>query len=267
MLELDKLYNGDCLELMNDIPDGTVDAVICDLPYGVLHRNNPNSGWDKCLPLDELWKHWLRIAKYNAPFILFGQGMFTAELMMSQPKLWKMNLIWQKNLATGFLNANRMPMRCHEDIVIFYRKQPVYNPQMEYKGYPSHPRGNGKHREGNRCYEKYHNGNIYDSAHIKRVEPTADPNMRFPRSVLKFGKDRGKIILHPTQKPVNLLRWLIRTWSNEGDLILDCCAGSGSTLVAAIQEHRHFIGIEKKQEYYKLASSWVEKESSQLSIF
>ena len=129
-IELDNIYNCDCLIGMRDIPDGSVDAIICDLPYEVLHKNNELVQWDRIIPFEPLWEQYLRVAKPNAAIVLFCQGMFTAQLMMSQPKLWKYNLIWEKGRATGFLNANRMPMRSHEDIAVFYRSQPTYNPQI-----------------------------------------------------------------------------------------------------------------------------------------
>lgn len=141
MIELDRIYNEDCLIGMQRIPDGSVDCIICDLPYGVLNRNNKDAKWDNVIPLEPLWEQYLRVAKQNAAIVLFCQGMFTAQLMMSQPKLWRYNLVWDKiNRITGFLNANRCPLRIHEDIAVFYRKQPTYNPQFT-KGFPCHNRG------------------------------------------------------------------------------------------------------------------------------
>lgn len=145
-MELNKIYNEDCLVGMKKIPDASVDCIICDLPYGVLNKKSEGGGWDSIIPLEPLWKEYLRITKPNAAIILFCQGMFTAQLMMSQPKLWKYNLIWNKQRVTGFLNANKMPLRSHEDIAVFYRKQPIYNPQM-VKCAP-HQRN---HRKGELC--------------------------------------------------------------------------------------------------------------------
>ena len=125
MIELDKIYNEDCLIGMQRIPDGSIDAVICGLPYEVLHKNNPNAQWDRMIPLEPLWEQYRRVIKNNGIICLFCQGMFTAKLMMSQPKLWRYNLIWDKCRVTGFLNANRMPLRCHEDIAVFYKSLPV----------------------------------------------------------------------------------------------------------------------------------------------
>lgn len=150
-MELNKIYNEDCLIGMKKIPDASVDCIICDLPYGVLNKQSEAGGWDSIIPLEPLWKEYLRITKPNAAIVLFCQGMFTAQLMMSQPKLWKYNLIWSKQRVTGFLNANKMPLRSHEDIAVFYRKQPIYNPQM-VKCAPhqrNHDRGNGPHQRKN----------------------------------------------------------------------------------------------------------------------
>ena len=217
MIELDQIYNEDCLEGMKRIDDASIDCIICDLPYEVLHKNNEKVQWDRIIPFEPLWAQYLRVAKSNAAIVLFAQGMFTAQLMMSQPKLWKYNLIWEKGRATGFLNANRMPMRSHEDICVFYRSQPVYNPQFGI-GEPSHPRGNGVHRHTNQCYGKHGEvrqkvGATYDYAHIKVVEPTGE---KFPMSVLHFHKEHSADTWHPTQKPVDLIRYLVRTYSNSG---------------------------------------------------
>lgn len=273
-MKTDILLHGDCLELMKDIPDDSIDAIICDLPYEVLHKNNPSVRWDRLIPFEPLWDQYLRVAKPDAPIILFGQGMFTAQLMMSQPRYWKYNLIWEKDRCTGFLNANRMPMRNHEDICVFYREQPVYNPQMVYVGKPVHDRGK-EHKESFNCYGKHQTsrtakqkkvGATYDYAHINVVPPTSDPNYRFPRSVLQFAKEHNKDVKHPTQKPVNLLRYLIRTYTKLGGVILDNCAGSGSTLIAAIREKRHYIGMELNEQYYRDACAWIARETVQPEI-
>ena len=267
MIELDKIYNEDCLEGMKRIPDGSVDAIICDLPYEVLHKNNEKVQWDRLIPFDPLWKQYLRVAKKNAPIVLFCQGMFTAQLMMSQPKLWKYNLIWEKGRATGFLNANRMPMRSHEDIAVFYCSQPTYNPQMRHGD--RHSRGNGVHKQTNQCYGKFKEvkqkvGATYDYSHIKVVDPTGEC---FPMSVLHFNKEHSNDTWHPTQKPVDLLRYLVRTYSDEGDTILDNCMGSGTTAIACIKEDRHFIGFELNKEYFDKACKRIAAEKSQLTLF
>lgn len=267
-MEIDTIYNMDCLEGMAGIPDGSVDCIICDLPYEVLHKSNEKVRWDRQIPLESLWKQYLRVAKPDAAIVLFCQGMFTSQLMMSQPKLWKYNLIWEKGRATGFLNANRMPMRSHEDIAVFYRRQPTYNPQM--RDGDSHPQGNGIHRKTNQCYGDYgktprkKSGAVYDYGHINVVEPTG---ICFPTSVLHFSKEHNQDTWHPTQKPVDLLRYLVLTYSNEGDTILDNCMGSGTTAIACIREKRHFIGFELSKEYYDKAMQRISNEQNQLTIF
>lgn len=156
-MEIDKIYNEDCLIGMKDIPDKSIDAVICDLPYSVLNRSNPHAQWDNIIPFEPLWEQYERIVKDNGAIVLFAQGMFTAQLMMSNPKMWRYNLIWDKiNRPTGFLNANRCPLRIHEDVVVFYKSQPTYNPQFTY-GPVNHKRGgagNGKMTNGGKKRKK-----------------------------------------------------------------------------------------------------------------
>ena len=234
------LLNGDCLELMKDIPDSSVDCIICDLPYGVTAQNE----WDKKLPLDKLWSQYLRVAKTSAPIILFGQGIFTAELIMSNPQDFKYTLVWDKVLPSGFLNANRQPLRTHEDIIVFYREQPTYNPQ-KYKGDACHSRGNGV---GN-----VSSGTNYGTYNM--VETIGDD--KFPGSILRYQKPHASTVLHPTQKPVELLEYLIKTYSNEEDIILDNCFGAGSTAVACVNTNRQFIGMEIDPKYYEYAQQRV----------
>lgn len=235
-----KLYNGDCLEVMKQIPDGSVDMILCDLPYEVLNKKNKHAQWDRMLPLNELWEQYERIIKDNGAIVLFTQGMFTAKLMLSNEKLWRYNLIWKKgNRSTGFLNAKKMPLRNHEDICVFYKKLPTYIPQMR-KGKPNHARSISDNVKNNRCY-----GNISQTA-------TVMTDLKYPLSVIDIEKEHGKQY-HPTQKPVALCEYLIKTYSNEGDLVLDNCMGSGSTIIAAINTNRKAIGIEKDKEIFDIA--------------
>lgn len=236
---------------MKDIADSSVDLILCDLPYGVLNKSNPSAKWDSVIPFDKLWAHYERVIKPNGAIVLFAQGMFTARLMMSNSKLWKYNLVWKKgDGVTGFLNANRMPMRNHEDICVFYKKLPTYNPQFT-KGETNHARGgagNGYKATGNAqnsCYGGFKN------------TPTTFTRDKYPKSVISFEKCRRQC--HPTEKPVDLLRYLIRTYTDEGDLVLDNTCGSGSTCVAAVLEDRQYIGIEKEQKYYDIACERVNK--------
>jgi DNA modification methylase len=253
----DKIFCEDCLVGMKRIPDKSVDAIICDLPYGVLNKQSEGGSWDSIIPFEPLWKQYNRVVKPNAAIVLFAQGMFTAKLIMSQPKLWRYNLIWDKVLKSGFLNSKRMPLRQHEDIVVFYDKLPTYNPQMT-KCEPhkrNHSKGNGKHREVNRCY-----GNYVET-------PTIISDEKFPTSIISVPKEHinGKSY-HPTEKPVDLIRYLIRTYTNEGETVLDNCMGSGTTAIAAMRENRHFIGFELNKEYFDKACERIRNEQAQLKL-
>lgn len=241
---------------MRDIPDGSIDCIICDLPYGVLNKGNKHAQWDTIIPFEPLWEQYERIIKDNGAIVLFAQGMFTALLMMSNPKLWRYNLVWNKMRCTGFLNAKKMPLRAHEDIVVFYKELPTYNPQMK-KCEPhqrNHSRGKQEGKRTNRCYGNF--GKAEDNI----------TDEKYPRSIISIqNKVQGNE--HPTQKSVELIRYLIRTYSNEGDVILDSCMGSGTTAIAAIRERRHFIGFELNEEYYELACKRIRNELSQPSLF
>jgi len=259
MIELNRIYNIDCLEGMKDIPDGSVDAVICDPPYEVLNKGNANSQWDRILPFDELWNQYRRVVKRNGAIVLFCQGMFTARLMMSNPDMWRYNLVWDKKRTTGFLNANRMPLRCHEDIAVFYREQPTYNPQF-VDGEPSHARGSGVHKNGNQCYGEHSNAEVSGKYDRKK----------HPRSIISIQKEHNADVWHPTQKPVELIRWLVRTYTNEGDTVLDNCMGSGTTAIACLMENRKFIGFETNVEYWKKTNDRIDKfiaQPKQVELF
>lgn len=250
MEQIIKLLCGNCLELMKDIPDKSIDMILCDLPYGVTAKNK----WDTIIPFNDLWKSYHRIIKDNGAIVLFGQDKFTAECMLSNKKIHRYNLIWKKVLPSGFLNANKMPLREHEDIMVFYKKLPTYNPQKK-KGKPCHQRGlvsKTKNLQAN-------NNNYGD---FKCVETEGD--MKFPTSILEFSKPHPSICVHPTQKPVELLEYLIKTYTNEGDLILDNCMGSGSTGVAAININRNFIGMELDDTYFNIAKNRIENAKEQI---
>ena len=252
-IELNKIYNEDCLEGMKRIPDKSVDCIISDLPYEVLNKGNKHAQWDKMLPLDKLWEQYNRVIKDNGAIILFGQGMFTAQLMTSNPKMWRYNLIWDKNAPTGFLNANRMPLRSHEDIMVFYKSLPTYNPQM-VKCEPhkrNHGTGSMKVNPVNRCYGKFIDLPIQIS------------DEKFPKSIITIPKEHciGKIF-HPTQKPVTLIEWLIKTYTNEGETVLDNCMGSGTTAIACMNTNRNFIGFELDKGYYDIAIKRIEENQT-----
>ena len=257
-MEIDRIYNMDCLEGMKAIPDGSVDAVICDLPYGVLNGESEGGSWDTIIPFEPLWAEYRRVCKPTAAIVLFAQGMFTADLMHSNPKMWRYNLIWKKgDRASGFLNANRMPLRNHEDIVVFYDKLPTYNPQMR-TGFPNHTRGHGGGKLKNGCYGKF---DPWARSEVITTE-------KFPLSIIDIAKEHDvNKQFHPTQKPVDLLRYLVLTYTNEGDTVLDNCMGSGTTAIACIKERRHFIGFELSKEYFDKAVKRIKAEQAQLTLF
>ncbi len=252
----DYIKQGDCLQLMDELPERSIDMVLCDLPYGVLNRNNKDALWDIPINLESLWKQYTRVIKKNGAIILFAQGMFTAKLMQSNPKWWRYNLIWNKERISGFLNAKRQPLRCHEDIVVFCEGQPTYNPQMQncLPHQRNHSRGKLLGTQTNRCYGKF--GKAEDCI----------SNEKYPRSIINIPHEHVSF-LHPTQKPINLLGWLIKTYSNEGDIILDNCIGSGSSAIAAIRTNRHFIGYELTDKYFSIAQERIKNELLQPRLF
>jgi len=229
-----KLIHGDCLEVLKAIPDGSVDMVLCDLPYGTT-----NCKWDTVLPLDKLWEEYNRVCKLNAPMVFTAAQPFTSTLISSNIKNFKYTWIWEKSKATGYLNAKKMPLKAHEDVCIFYRKPPTYNPQM----WQSTPYNKGKaHRPTD----------VYGSQVSVLVKN--DSGLRYPRTVqyFKTAESEGKV-LHPTQKPISLFEYLIKTYTNPGEIVLDNCVGSGTTAVAAKVSGRDFIGIELEEKYYNIA--------------
>ncbi len=239
-----KLYHGDCLEVMKTLPDKSVDMILCDLPYGVTKNK-----WDTIIPFGELWKEYERLVRDNSAIVLFSSGLFTAKLALSNENLYRYNLVWKKGeRVTGFLNAKRMPLRNHEDIVVFYKKQPQYNPQFS--------EGKENHSRGTKVYSKATSSNYGLYNNIDSIKT----NLKYPKSVIEFDKVTNAI--HPTQKPVALLEYLIKTYTNEGETILDNCMGSGSTGVACINTNRKFIGIEKDEKYFNVAKERIEQALS-----
>lgn len=255
---LNTALNIDCLIGMQYIPDKAINLIICDLPYGVTSKNK----WDVIIPPENLWKHYERIITDNGAILLFGQGRFTAMMIQSNIKIYRYSLVWDKGLKTGFLNANRMPLRQHEDIMVFYKKQPAYNPQR-FIGNPCHGVGKalGTHADSN--------GNNHNYGNFKIIETKS--NLKYPTSILSFPKSHPSLTIHPTEKPIELLRYLVRTYSNENDVVLDNCCGSGNTLIAAMLEKRRFIGMdngicEKKNSKY-FSVSWADVSMNRLSTF
>lgn len=238
------LRHGDCLDLMKDIPDKSVDMILCDLPYGVTQNKK-----DVALSFDKLWEQYERVIKDNGAIALFGQGVFYADLVNSNRKLFKYDLVWNKKLTSGFLNAKKMPLRQHEQIAVFYKKPPTYNPQMKL-GEANHSKGKPKTNQNNN-YGEY-----------GFVESKQD-GLKYPTSVLEFQKPHPSIALHRTEKPIVLLEYLVKTYTNEGDTVLDNCMGSGSTGVACVRTNRDFIGIELDEHYFNIAKSRIESEDTE----
>lgn len=234
-----ELYQGDCLEVMKNIPDKSIDMILADLPYGTTQCS-----WDEVIPFNKLWEQYHRIIKDNGAIALFGAEPFSSKLRMSNIKNYKYDWIWEKSKATNFLNAKRQPLRAYENICIFYKKQPTYNPQMT-EG-ESYNKGIRKQQTEDDVYGDF-----------SQVEVKSD-GLRYPRNVIYFktAESEGKTY-HKTQKPVALLEYLINTYTNEGEIILDNTMGSGSTGVACINTSRKFIGIELDENHFKIAESRI----------
>lgn len=235
MLELNEIYLGDCLEIMQNIEKESIDMILCDLPFGTT-----NCRWDTIIPLNELWVQYERIIKDNGAIVLFAQPPFDKVLACSNLKLFRYEWIWEKSKATGFLNSKRAPLKAHENILVFYKKMPTYNPQFTY-GEP-YNKGIRKQQDKEDTYGKY-----------EQTEVKSD-GRRYPRDVVYFktAESEGKTY-HKTQKPLNLCEYLIKTYTNEGDIVLDNCIGSGTTAVACINTSRNYIGIEKDEQIFNTA--------------
>ena len=221
---------------MKNIPDKSIDMILCDLPYGTTHNK-----WDNVIPMESLWEQYNRIIKDHGAIVLFSQMPFGASLIMSNPKMFRYEWIWEKNQAVGFLNAKKMPLRKHENILVFYKHLPTYNPQGLIKlDEPIQEEG-----RANRSGKNYR---VADKSFIRT-------HKNYPTDIITFSKDTG---YHPTQKPVDLLEYLIKTYTNEGDVVLDNCMGSGSTGVACQNTNREFIGMELDEKYFKIACERIE---------
>ena len=238
----------DCLEGMKQIPDGTVDAVICDLPYGVL-----NLEWDSVIPLDKLWEQYNRVLKKNGVAVLFGTEPFSTKLRMSNFKHFKYDYIWVKDQAGNFASCRKVPMRYHEVISVFYNGKITYNMPNLHK---IRPINNARANKGGTA-------NQYTGGQKQYMQTEAG----FNESVLYYSNVSNTASIHPTQKPVDLLRYLVLTYTNEGDTVLDNCMGSGTTAIACIKERRHFIGFELSKEYFDKAVRRIKAEQAQLTMF
>ena len=246
------LYNQDCLETMQGIETGSIDLLLQDTPFGCTQND-----WDIKPNFPVMWQEWERIIKDNGAMIFFGTQPFASELILSRSGFFRYDLIWYKALGTGFLNANKMPMRNHEHILVFYKQLPTYNPQM---GVGLRKKGNRKHNRNGTNYGRFATegtSNYFD-----------DEGKRFPQSVIDFSNgDRTSENDHPTQKPLDLMRYLVRTYSNENDLVFDGYSGSGTTAAACIKEKRRFVGSELSKEYFDKSVERLQLMMSQPELF
>ena len=241
-MEINKIYNEDCLEGMKGIADGSVDMVLCDLPFGTTQCK-----WDTIIPFEPLWEQYKRVIKPNGAIVLTASQPFTSALVMSNPKMFKYDWCWKKPKGTGHLNAKRQPMRDKEDICVFYASQCTYNPQMTSGKPYKNKAGKNPHTHNSMsdCYGAYKDFR-YDNN-----------GKRYPKQVIEFGIVE-RCTLHPTQKPVALYEYLIRTYTNPGELVLDNCMGSGTTAIACMNTGRNFIGFEMDKGYYDIACKRIE---------
>lgn len=243
-----ELLQGDCLELMKNIPDGSVDMVLADLPFGTTGNN-----WDAAIPFEPLWKQYRSICKPNAAIVLFADEPFTSTMIMSNPKMFRYKWIWDKERGSNFQNARFSPMKCTEDIPVFYKKKPTYNPQFWYaKPYKTKAKKRSKEIEG------LSGGNVAKFC----AETVSDDGRRYPLNIIRCNRDGARI--HPTQKPVALLEYLIRTYTNEGETVLDNTMGSGSTGVACVNTERSFIGMELNENYFEIAKKRIKEAKNML---
>lgn len=231
-----KLLQGDCLELMKEIPSKSIDLILCDLPYGTTACK-----WDSIIPFDKLWEQYNRIIKDNGAIVLFGNEPFSSALRMSNLKNYKYDWVWDKKRGSNFATVKIRPFNSFENIMVFYKKQPTYNPQM-WKSTPY------------TCKQGYV-GEAKQTGLHKEDVVTVNNGDRYPLTILTYSKETG---LHPTQKPVPLLEYLIKTYTNEGDTVLDNCMGSGSTGVACINTNREFVGMELDEKYFNIAKDRIE---------
>lgn len=245
-----ELWNGDCLELMKKIPDKSIDMILCDLPYGTTKCK-----WDIIIPFEKLWDQYNRIIKDNRAIVLFGSEPFSSYLRMSNIKDYRYDWIWNKGRGTDFLNSKRKPLSSFENVCIFYKKQPIYNPQYWY----STPYDRGLVKHSNNTMECYGKTNDIISKSLD--------GKRYPLNVINIKKlSSHKNNIHPTQKNVELLEYLIKTYTNEGQTVLDNCIGSGSTGIACINTNRKFIGIEKDENYFNIAKKRLEEALNEDSL-
>ena len=245
-MNYDYIKQGDCLELMKEIPDKSIDLILCDLPYGIT-----SCKWDSVIPFDKLWEQYDRIIKDNGATVLFGNEPFSSSLRMSHIKNYKYDWIWKKTKASNHLNAKKQPMRIYENICVFYKKQCLYKPQgLIYGNFNNHRPSRDKKVIGNYVYGKESNSYVSNAKN-------------YPNNVLELSNPNNNLF-HPTQKPVELCEYLIKTYTNENDIVLDNCMGSGTTCVACINTNRHYIGFELEEKYFTIAKDRINQAREQL---
>jgi len=236
------IHKGDCLELMSVIPDGSVDMILCDLPYGTTACK-----WDVIIPFEPLWKQYKRIIKSNGAIVLTASQPFTSALVMSNPNDFRYCWVWNKGRGSNYLQANRQPLKYHEDVCIFYKSLPKYNPQKT---------------EGKAWMKVVRSNNNPESTFHKDTRKAGEVKVgegRMPKSIIEFSTGIGKGQLHPTQKPVALFEYLIKTYTNEGETVLDNCAGSGTTAIACLNTNRNYILMEKEEKYFEMIETRINK--------
>ena len=252
-MKLNTIYNEDCLEGMKRIPDGSVDMILCDLPYGITACK-----WDIIIPFNKLWEQYNRIIKDNGAILLFGTEPFSSELRMSNIKNYRYDWLWDKVVGSNFINAKKMPLKVFENISVFYKKQPTYNPQME-------------ERDKNKERPKTNSKVINEITNTRSTVNSTINKKKYPVNKIVFNRMSGELnssckSLHPTQKPVALFEYLIKTYTNEGETVLDNCMGSGTTAIACLNTNRQYIGFELDKDYYNIAQDRIKNHEQQLTL-
>jgi site-specific DNA-methyltransferase (adenine-specific) len=245
---VNQVFNMDCLEGMQMIPDKSIDMILCDLPYGTTACK-----WDVIIPFEPLWKQYERIIKDNGAIVLTASQPFTSALVMSNPKMFKYEWIWEKNVSSNFMQYSFMPAKKHENVLVFAKGRTIYNAIMECKNPASI----------DRMKYKFQDRKVSEHFHVP-IDTSNRMEYMFPTSVKKFNRETG---LHPTQKPVALFEYLIKTYTNEGETVLDNCMGSGTTAIACINTGRNYIGFEKEEKYYNIILERIKKHTKQAELF
>lgn len=251
-MKLNEIYLGDCLDVMNDIPDGSIDMILADLPYGTTACK-----WDSIIPFEPLWEQYERVVKQNGAIVLTAAQPFTSALVLSNPKMYKQSLVYLKTRPTNVFNAKKQFMKWHEDILVFYKKSPVFNPQMRTDGQFS----GAKIQRNNHNRE---NGIFGKTGEIKDYVHEANGGLFYPKTILEYSNVNKHKNIHPTQKPTELFEYLIKTYTNEENVVLDNVAGSGTTAIACLNTGRNYILIEKDEHYYQVAKQRIEEHKLQL---